>query len=139
MRYQIRVRGRLGRTMRAAFPALHAQAQGEDTLLTGTLPDQAALHGVLAGIEALGLELLEVRRLEGDRRESPAGVTPPHPGARNAEPADLRKDPDMTTITHSEVSPGIADSRSFLLESSVTGLIVGATAPSTGGRWGRSR
>jgi hypothetical protein len=82
MNYQIRVRGRLGRTMSAAFPDLQAAAQGEDTLLTGALPDQAALYGVLARIEALGLELLEVRRLEG---ESPAGVTPPHPGARNAE------------------------------------------------------
>jgi hypothetical protein len=63
--YQILVRGRLGRTMRAAFPDLHARAQSQDTLLTGALPDQAALHGVLARIEALGLELLEVRRLEG--------------------------------------------------------------------------
>jgi hypothetical protein len=87
MRYQISVRGRLGRTMRTAFPDLHAQAQGDDTLLAGALPDQAALHGVLARIEALGLELLEVRRLEADRRESPGGVTPPHPGARNAEPS----------------------------------------------------
>jgi hypothetical protein len=60
---QIRVRGRLGRTMRAAFPALHAQAHGEDTVLAGPLADQAALYGVLAQIEALGLELLEVRRL----------------------------------------------------------------------------
>lgn len=85
MNYQILVRGRLGRTMRAAFPALRAAAQGEDTLLTGGLQDQAALHGVLARIEALGLELLEVRRLEGDRRESPGGVTSAHPGARNAE------------------------------------------------------
>jgi hypothetical protein len=33
------------------------------TVLTGPLPDQAALYGVLAEIEALGLELLEVRRL----------------------------------------------------------------------------
>jgi hypothetical protein len=80
--YQIRVRGRLGRTMRAAFPGLRATAQGEDTLLAGALPDQAALYGVLARIEALGLELLEVRRLEGG---SPAGVTPRHPAARNAE------------------------------------------------------
>jgi hypothetical protein len=59
--YQILVRGRLGRTMRAAFPALHAAVQGEDTLLTGVLPDQAALHGVLTQVEALGLELLEIR------------------------------------------------------------------------------
>jgi hypothetical protein len=50
--------------MCAAFPDLHAQAQGEDTLLTGALADQAALYGVLARIEALSLELLEVRRLE---------------------------------------------------------------------------
>ena len=86
MRYQIRIRGQLGRTMLAAFPDLRAQAQGEGTLLTGVLPDQAALHGVLARIEALGLELLEVRRLDsGDRRESPDGVTPPHPDTRNAE------------------------------------------------------
>jgi hypothetical protein len=77
--YQIRVRGRLGRTMRAAFPALDAQAHGEETVLTGTLADQAALYGVLAQIEALGLELLEVRR------ESPSGVTTPHPGVKNAE------------------------------------------------------
>jgi hypothetical protein len=61
--YQIRVRGRLGETMRSAFPALQAQPHGADTLLTGELPDQAALYGVLAEIEALGLELLEVRRL----------------------------------------------------------------------------
>jgi hypothetical protein len=46
----------------AAFPALSAQVRGEDTVLTGTLPDEAALYGVLAEIEALGLELLELRR-----------------------------------------------------------------------------
>jgi hypothetical protein len=65
--YQIRIRGRLGRTMLAAFPALHAQTQDEDTLLCGVVADQSALHGVLAQIEALGLELLEVRRLTTDR------------------------------------------------------------------------
>ena len=60
--YQIRVGGHLGATTRRAFPALHAETQGRDTLLHG-VADQAALHGVLAQIEALGLELLEVRRL----------------------------------------------------------------------------
>ena len=62
-RYQIRVRGRLGQTMRAAFPALQARTHGDDTTLTGTFADQAALYGVLAEIETLGLELLEIRRL----------------------------------------------------------------------------
>jgi hypothetical protein len=62
-RYEICVHGLLGETMRSAFPGLRAQPRGEDTVLTGPLPDQAALYGVLAEIEALGLELLEVRRL----------------------------------------------------------------------------
>ena len=61
--YEIWVHGHLGEAMRSAFPALLAQRRGGDTVLTGTLPDQAALYGVLAEIEALGLGLLEVRRL----------------------------------------------------------------------------
>lgn len=61
--YRICVRGRLGETISSAFPALQAQASGGDTVLTGPLPDRAALYGVLAQIEALGLELLELRRL----------------------------------------------------------------------------
>jgi len=61
--YEIWVRGHLGETLRVAFPELQAQLCGPDTVLTGALPDQAALHGVLAEIAALGLELLEVRRL----------------------------------------------------------------------------
>ena len=62
-RYEIWIRGHLGAMMCSAFPMLQAQARGEDTVLTGVLSDRAALHGVLAEIEALGLELLEVRRL----------------------------------------------------------------------------
>jgi hypothetical protein len=62
-RYCIRIRGHIGETMRLAFPALQADVSGGDTVLTGLLADGAALHGVLSEIEALGLELLEVRRL----------------------------------------------------------------------------
>jgi hypothetical protein len=64
VRYQFRVRGRLGETLLAAFPELHAQELGSETLLAGQLPDQAALFGVLDRIEALGLELLEVLSAE---------------------------------------------------------------------------
>jgi hypothetical protein len=64
-RYEIRVRGRLSSTMLRAFPALRGERQDRDTLLRGALPDQSALHGVLAEIQALGLELLEIRRLPG--------------------------------------------------------------------------
>jgi homospermidine synthase len=49
--------------MLRAFPALAAQTRGEDTLLRGWLPDQAAVYGVIARLEALGLELIELRRL----------------------------------------------------------------------------
>ena len=60
--YEIRIRGLLGETLLGAFPGLRARAHGTQTVLTGVLPDQAALFGVLSHIEALGLELLEVRR-----------------------------------------------------------------------------
>ncbi len=62
-RYVIRFRGRVGETIRSAFPALQGRADGDDTVLTGMLADQAALYGVLAEAEALGLELIEVRRI----------------------------------------------------------------------------
>ncbi len=60
--YEIRVRGLLGGMLLDAFPDLHARAHGTETVLAGPLADQAALYGLLAQIEALGLELLEVRR-----------------------------------------------------------------------------
>ena len=39
-----------------AFPDLQARASGRDTVLSGVFTDQAALYGVLAQLEALGLE-----------------------------------------------------------------------------------
>jgi len=61
--YEIRVRGRLGETFRTAFPGLRARTQGNDTVLSGSLADRAALYGVLAIIETLGLELIGLRRV----------------------------------------------------------------------------
>jgi len=69
--YQIRVRGHLGKTMLRAFPTLHAETRDGDTLLYGVVADQAALHGALAQVEALGLELLEVRRLHHEAKTNP--------------------------------------------------------------------
>ena len=66
-KYRICVRGRLGKTICCAFPGLEARMRGNDTMLTGLLADQAALYGVLAEIEALGLELIEVHRLPPHR------------------------------------------------------------------------
>ena len=63
--YEIRVRGRMGGMLLVAFPDLSAQADGAETVLAGPLVDQAALYGVLAQLEALGLELLELHRTGG--------------------------------------------------------------------------
>jgi hypothetical protein len=63
-RYEVRVRGHLGETCRCAFADLRVETRGKDTVVVCAL-DQSAVHGVLARIESLGLELLEVRRLPG--------------------------------------------------------------------------
>jgi hypothetical protein len=65
--YRIRIRGVLGDTLLEGFPGLRARAENGETVLTGELADRAALHGVLATIESLGLELLEVT--SGDRED----------------------------------------------------------------------
>ncbi len=71
--YVIRIDGHLGATVLSAFPALAPQHHGAHTVLTGPL-DRAALYGVLAEIEALGLDLLEIRKLTQQRKSSePAG------------------------------------------------------------------
>ena len=70
--YLIRIDGHLGATMLSAFPAMASHQHGAHTVLTGLL-DRSALYGVLAEIDALGLDLLEVRQLTQDRK-------PPEPG-----------------------------------------------------------
>ena len=64
--YEIHVRGPIGPTIMQAFPTLTATQSGHDTLLTGSLPDQSALYGVINQLEALGLQLLEIRRPKPD-------------------------------------------------------------------------
>jgi hypothetical protein len=59
--YLIRINGHLGATVLSAFPALAPQHHGTHTVLTGLL-DPSALYGVLAEIEALGLDLLEIQK-----------------------------------------------------------------------------
>jgi hypothetical protein len=58
----IRINGHLGATLLSAFPGMAAKQQGPETVLTGAL-DQPGLYGLLAEVEALNLDLLEVRRL----------------------------------------------------------------------------
>ena len=61
--YQIRVRGQLGSQWSAWLEGLTVAATVDgDTTLRGPLADQSALHGVLARIRDLGLELVSVTR-----------------------------------------------------------------------------
>jgi hypothetical protein len=62
--YQIRVRGVIDATWSDWFDGLTIcpQANG-DTLLTGPVRDQSALHGLLVKIRDLGLPLLSVKRV----------------------------------------------------------------------------
>jgi len=70
--YTIRINGHLGATVLSAFPALAPQRHGAHTVLTGLL-DRSALYGVLAEIEALGLDLVEVRQLTRHRKPPGSG------------------------------------------------------------------
>jgi hypothetical protein len=65
--YQITVRGRLSDRLAGAFDGLSARPSPAGTVLSGELPDQAALFGVLDRIESLGLELLAVCSTEAAR------------------------------------------------------------------------
>ena len=58
---EIRVRGVLSDRLLAAFPGLHAEPILGGTVLSGVLADQSALYGVLDRVEALGLELVDLR------------------------------------------------------------------------------
>jgi len=76
-RYEIRVRGPIGPTITEGLPTLAASASGQDTLLVGSLADQCALYGVIHQLEAVGLQLLEIRRLPTGDPERPAGSREP--------------------------------------------------------------
>jgi hypothetical protein len=65
--YEIRVKGVLDGGWSAWFDGL--EVTGDDrghTSIAGPVVDQAALHGLLAKVRDLGLELLEVRRTDPD-------------------------------------------------------------------------
>ncbi len=65
MIYQIRIKGHLGREWTDWFGGLSITLQDNgETLLTGPVVDQAALHGMLTRVRDLGLPLLSVIRLE---------------------------------------------------------------------------
>ena len=62
--YQIRIKGHLDSTLAGWFEDLTiTNLEGGDALLSGPLPDQAALQGILKRISNLGLTLISVNAL----------------------------------------------------------------------------
>jgi hypothetical protein len=72
--YEIRIKGRVSEQLLAVFEGMDATVQSMETVLRGPVRDQAALHGLLDRIQALGLELVEVRRLSGKPAEGDGDV-----------------------------------------------------------------
>lgn len=65
MVYQIRIKGHLSSEWTDWFEGLAIVLQDSgDTLLTGPVVDQAALHGLLKKVRDLGMTLLAVQRVE---------------------------------------------------------------------------
>jgi hypothetical protein len=61
--YQLRVAGPIPTDLARDLEGLQMSVEPAETVLYGTLADQAALFGLLARIHDLGLQLLEVRRM----------------------------------------------------------------------------
>ena len=69
-RYEIRVDSVLDDQWADWFDGLQLGSDGTQTVIIGPLPDQPALHGLLARIRDLGLCLISVRRLDpGDAED----------------------------------------------------------------------
>ena len=68
--YEIRLKGHLEARWAKWFDGLTITLEEDgDTLLTGLVPDQAALHGLLKKVRDVGLPLLSVNSVEPDTEE----------------------------------------------------------------------
>ena len=71
MIYQIRIKGHLGREWADWFGGLAIMAlDNGDTLLTGPVIDQAALHGLLKKVRDLAMPLVSVMRVKTGQAEA---------------------------------------------------------------------
>jgi len=67
--YQIRIKGHLGPQWMDWFEGLTITLEEDNTLLTGLVSDQSALHGLLKKVRDLGLPLLSVNSVDSGRRD----------------------------------------------------------------------
>lgn len=67
--YRFRIKGHLSDNWASWFDGLDIErTPNGDTLISGVLPDQTALHGVLMVIRDLGLTLVEVKCIDCDSK-----------------------------------------------------------------------
>jgi len=76
--YEIRVEGILGERWTGWFEGLQVRSEAGETIISGPVTDQPALHGVLVKVRDLGMCLISVRRLDPGE----AGTTTPEGGRR---------------------------------------------------------
>jgi hypothetical protein len=69
--YEIHIRGRVGPAVLDSFEHLSKVIEPAETVLYGSIPDQAALQALLLQIQSLGLDLTEVRRVPSAEPEEP--------------------------------------------------------------------
>jgi hypothetical protein len=87
--YEIRIKGHLGSQWTDWFEGLTITLEEDgDTLLTGPVVDQAALHGILKKVRDLGLPLVSVNPVE-------SGLSKTFPlrglrGTGQADPSDVK-------------------------------------------------
>ena len=70
-RYEIRVKGRVGKELASRLDGFDAEIEPAETILRGPIDDQDALHGLLERVQGFGLELVEVRQLDGTTQPAP--------------------------------------------------------------------
>ena len=83
--YEIRIAGVLPSEALLDFDRLTVSVEPVETVVHGPLRDQAALQGLLARLEAFGIQLLEVRRLRTGEASASRGShgSQPRPEIRN--------------------------------------------------------
>jgi len=69
--YRIVVRSELSDRYAVAFEGMEMETKNGDTILTGDVIDQPHLHGILARINGLGLQLMSVQALPKDAHPGP--------------------------------------------------------------------
>lgn len=72
--FQIRIKGHLGNDWTDWFGGMTiTQEENGDTLLTGPVPDQAALFGLLRRVRDLGMQLISINRVDIGKQDRSTG------------------------------------------------------------------